>query len=467
MRPEGSGLQFTHALLRDAIYESILKSRRKELHLRAAEWFRTHDAALRAEHLAAAHDPVQFQRTSCLIGELSLQLGRTHDALTSYREALDFAIDPTGRGMAYFGIAASLRIMDRYEEALDALSHAEQALGTNIEPQMKARLYALRGNLCFPLGRVDACLAAHEQAQRYAEQAGTPLELARALGGIGDAWYQRGRIVSAHRHFQRCIDEARRHGLTSVLLANLPMVCVTHHFCCEFEQATRAYEEGLELVRHIGDLRCELLLNLVASSTLLMRARHTDSTRHAEKVIALSQRVGARRFHAEALGLIAHNLLCAGERTQAQRYAMEGLEIARDSAMNYCGATLLGMFAQATDDPNARTAALKEGEALLADGSVSHTYFDYYESAIEVGLATHAWSEVRRCADALRRYTSEEPVPWAQLLMERATLLADIGEGRSTAETHRSIDALLSHCKRVEANVLAPRIEHAPRLTFS
>ncbi len=497
MRADGIDLQFTHALFRDAIYESILKSHRTELHLRAAQWFRTRDAALHADHLAAAHDegaceayfdaaraeqdalrferalalatrantlahnPAWLQRTCCLIGELLLQLGRTHDALTSYREALDFAVDPPSRGAAYFGIAASLRIMDRYEEALDALAHAEQALGADTAPQMKARISSLRGNLCFPLGQVDACLRAHEQAQRHAEQAGTPLELARALGGIGDAWYQRGHIVSAHRHFQLCIDEARRHGLTSVLLANLPMLSVTHHFCCELHAATQAYEEGLELVRHIGDRRCELLLHLVAASTLLMRGRYADSKRHAMLVIDVSQRVGARRFHAEARGVVAHNLLCEGDRVEALRFANEGLAIARDSAMSYCGATLLGIVAHASHNPLERGAAFREGEALLANGSVSHTYFDFYQMAIESGLAARDWAEVRRCADALQRYTSNEPVPWAQLLIERALLLADIGEGRSTPAMHASLDGLLAHCQRIDAGVLLPRIERA------
>ena len=78
---------------------------------------------------ALAREPMMLHKTSVLLGELLLQLGRTHDALTAYREALDFAIDQTGYGSAWFGIASALRIMDRHEEALDALERAESALG--------------------------------------------------------------------------------------------------------------------------------------------------------------------------------------------------------------------------------------------------------------------------------------------------------------------------------------------------
>jgi len=499
LRADEGDLHFAHALFRDAIYESTLKSRRKELHLRAAEWFASHDIALQADHLAAAdhegaagayadaaraeqaalrferaltlahkanalaREPILLHQTSCLLGELSLQLGRTHDALTAYREALDFAIDQPGRGTAHFGIASALRIMDRHEEALDALGRAEQALGENIAPHMKARIYSLRGNLCFPLGRVDACLQAHEQAQRYAEQAGTPLELARALGGIGDAWYQRGRIVSARAHFQRCIEEARRHGLASILVANLPMMCVTHHYCCDLDAATRTYQEALELVRRVGDRRGELLVYLVASTTLLMRGLNDECRAHARRAIEFSQRVGARRFHAEACGVIARTHLIEGDRLQALNYANEGLAIARETGMTYCGPTLLSILALATEDPTLAAASLREGEALLADGSVSHAYFEFFDNAIEVSLDAGAWSEARRYADALAAYTRDEAVPWSDLLVERARLLTDVGERRATSETVRGLQALLERCRKIGAVALTPRIEAAAR----
>ena len=71
--------------------------------------------------------------------------------------------------------------MDRHEEALEALEHAESALGDSADLETRARIHTLRGNLCFPLGRLDACLQAHEQAHHYALQAQSHVEIARAL----------------------------------------------------------------------------------------------------------------------------------------------------------------------------------------------------------------------------------------------------------------------------------------------
>ena len=52
---------FTHALIRDAIYDTLLRSRRRELHQRAAEWYADRDPVLRAEHLDRAENPKAAQ----------------------------------------------------------------------------------------------------------------------------------------------------------------------------------------------------------------------------------------------------------------------------------------------------------------------------------------------------------------------------------------------------------------------
>ena len=54
---DGATFLFAHALVRDAVYDSLLKSRRRELHRAAAAWFAGRDAVLRAEHLDRAEAP--------------------------------------------------------------------------------------------------------------------------------------------------------------------------------------------------------------------------------------------------------------------------------------------------------------------------------------------------------------------------------------------------------------------------
>ena len=58
VRPQGDDdFLFAHALIRDAVYDTLLKASRRALHRRAARWFEGRDPVLYAEHLDRAEDP--------------------------------------------------------------------------------------------------------------------------------------------------------------------------------------------------------------------------------------------------------------------------------------------------------------------------------------------------------------------------------------------------------------------------
>jgi len=497
VRAEESEIGFAHALIRDAIYESTLRSHRRELHRRAAQWFAERDPALRADHLAAAEDesaadayitaarteqaalhferaltlagkarivtrdPLQLHHLNCLLGELLLALGRTHDALTAYRESIDFAPDPARQVEAWVGIASALRVMDRHHEALDALDRAQKALGETQDARMLARITTLYGNVCFPLGRLDACLQAHTQAMQHARAARSPLDLARAYSGLGDAWYQRGRMQTARDYFVRCIVEAQRHNLPGVRLANLPMLAVTHMYCGDVRAANNSFQQALELARHVSDARSELLARIVTAATLLFRGRLDDAEEAARVALALARQIGARRFQAESLSMLAANLLTRGCREESAALIAEALELGRATGMNYCGPSLLGVHARATDNPAECRAALREGEELLSSGCVSHSHFEFYYHAIEVSLRDGQWHEAYRYADALAAYTQEEPLPWTELLIGRGRVLADIGIGRISGETIQTLRQLQSMSLSMDLCLPLPAIDAA------
>lgn len=497
VRSDSVELEFAHALFRDAIYESTLKSQRRNLHRTAAEWFASRDLSLHAEHLAAADDdgaaaayiqaaeaertslryenalnlankasavarePIMLHRTSVLLGELLLHLGRTHDALAAYREALDFAIDQAGHGAAWFGVASALRVMDRHEEALDALERAQTALGETADAQMRARMSTLHGNLCFPLGRFDACLAAHQKAHEYAQEANTPLELSRALGGLGDAHYQRGNMLTARKYFAQCVSEARQHGLIGVLLANLPMLGITHVYCGETAAGRASLQEALEIARRVYDLRSELISVICLTSGLILEGKNDERRNWAKQALQLAKQLGARRFHAECLGILASCMAATEGREEALRLVEEGLQLGREMGMSYCGASLLGILARLTPDPAQRAAALTEGEALLAAGSVSHSYFEFYHHAMEVSIEQSAWQAARRYANALSAYTANEPLAPTDLQADRAQLLADVGENLITPRTRSDLETLRHRCSQMNAVALIPAIDAA------
>jgi tetratricopeptide (TPR) repeat protein len=319
----------------------------------------------------------------------------------------------------------------------------------------------LRGNLCFPLGRFDACLHAHQKAHLYAQEANSPPEIARALGGLGDAHYQRGSMITARNHFAQCIKEAREHGLVSVLLGNLPMLGLTEIYCGNSAVGRGNLQEGLELARRIGDLRSELISLLGLTSGLIIQGRLGELRSLAEQALQLSKQLGARRFHAECLAMLANSMLSNDDRAAGLRLAEEGLQMSRDIGMSYCGPAILGVLARLTDDPAQRAEALAEGETLLAAGCVSHSYFEFYYHAIEVSIEHSAWSAARRYANALASYTANEPLPPNDLLIDRARLLADVGENVITPQTGHALEALRERCRLMNAVTAIPAIDAA------
>jgi len=352
-------------------------------------------------------------------------------------------------------------VMDRHEEALDALERAEHAWEDTADTQTRARMSTLRGNLCFPLGRFDACLEAHQQAYRYAHEANSHLELARALGGLGDAQYQRGHMLTARDHFSQCVKEAREHGLISVLLANLPMLGITHVYCGDHTAGRESLQEALEIAGRVGDLRSALISYVCLTAGLVLQSRPDERRMTARKALNLAKQLGARRFYAECLGIVASTMLAAEERNEGLQLVEEGLQLSREIGMSYCGASLLGILARLTSDPARRADALAEGEMLLAGGCVSHSYLEFYHQAIEVSIEQCSWEAARRYAKELGAYTIDEPLAPTTLQCDRARLLADVGENVITPQTRSALQDVRQRCEQMSAIALIPAVEAA------
>jgi tetratricopeptide (TPR) repeat protein len=292
-------------------------------------------------------------------------------------------------------------------------------------------------------------------------QADSPIDLARAYSGLGDAWYQRGRMHTARDYFGRCIDAGQRHNLPGVRIANLPMLAVTSMYCGDLQSADAHLRQGLELARSASDARSEMLVQLIMASSTMMRGQFEASAEHARQGHSLSTQLGARRFQAEALCLLGSSSLQRGEREEALQYVTEGLELARLTGMNYCGPVLLGLLARITSHAEEREIALEEAESLLAEGCVSHSYFEFYHHAIEVSLREGDWVAAYRYADALAQYTRAEPLAWTELVIRRGKTLADIGAGRVTPDTTRSLQELDATCRRLDLYMDLPAIDEA------
>lgn len=480
LRAVPDGYQFAHALIRDAVYNLLLRSQRRELHRRAAEHFAGLDAVLHARHLDLAGDPragaayvpaarqrAQAYQTeeaaqlaarglelavtpaerfaaACLVGRLQLDLGRAAAAGDAYASALGLAADDAGRCEAHLGLAEAMRLSDRLDDALVELAAAElEAVGRSAD---LASIHHLRGNILFPLGRVEECVAEHVAALDHAHRSGLPELEVKALGGIGDGEYVRGRLVSAHRAFLRCCELARDLALQRTEAANLAMVGFMNFLMLDLGRAQGDAEAALELTRRTGHLRPAIIAGHVAALCALARLDLAEAQAQSLAASAVTEQIGARRFEPENKLWLAECRMLGGERAQALEIGRAAMAISRETAIGFIGPAILGLIAWATTSSAEREAALAEAEDLLARGSISHNHLLFRRYAIEAALDGADWDGAERHADALRAYTSAEPLPWAELVTARGRALAAHGRDPSTmAELVRVRDEATRH----------------------
>lgn len=471
---EPEGLRLSHALVREAIYSGLTAARRQTLHRQAAAWYRARDLALAAEHLAAAGDAAaveafaeaaeqaaerhQIERALTLIeralaatvstpppalllraGELALDAGQAAQALAWLDAAAGLALPSREQARAWLARAGACRLLDRLDEALAALSRAEPLLQAADDRALLSRLCYLRGNLHFPRGEVQLCRAAHEAALAHAEAAGDRAGIARAHGGLGDAFYAQGFYATACRHFTRAVEDGEAAGLLATAVANRPMQAITALVGgAPVPEGRRLAEEAIAMAQRLHQPRAEI----IARHALYFAMTEADEIEAAipmlEEAQRLTERIGARRFEAENLGFLAAIERRAGRQAQGLALARRAAAIARESGIAYIGPIVLAEVWLLAEDPDEAAEAFAEAETVLAAGGLAHNDIFFHRALLEQGLATRDRALLRRAAAAFRRLGAPEPMAFFDLLGGLAEVAAGLPGSDAAALAERA-----------------------------
>lgn len=490
VQPDGDAFLFRHALIRDGVYGALLGPRRRDLHGRAAEWFAGRDPVLHAEHLDRAQSPAaaaalgaaaQSQlagyraeralelaergrelattpddrsRLACLAGDIFLDLGRAPAALDAYAASLAAVPDGVAACRARIGLAGAMRLVDRLDEAMAQLDLAEpEAVRLGLLAEQSA-LHHLRGNLHFPAGRSDECLAEHERSLRVAEAADRPDLVARALGGIGDAAYAQGRLVTALDSFAACVAMAQAHGLGRIEVANRSMVSICRTFTGPMGEAGEEAEAAVALARKVGQQRAEVIACHAACMSSMWQLQLDRGRRHVDRADELTERLGARRFRSENLAFRAELENAAGQRELAWHLGAEALADARLMAPAYLGPLVAGIYAELAPLDLVHD-ILAEGERMLATTALSHNHLFFFKGGMEAMLRLDDWDGAEAYADRLAARFAAEPAPLIRLLSGRARALAAWGRRRDDRSTLGAVAACAREAHRLGYPALA------------
>jgi tetratricopeptide (TPR) repeat protein len=483
-------MMFTHALIRDGAYASLLHSARRELHRAAAHWFETRDPTLRAEHLDRAEDPdaaaaylaaaraevaaLRIEAAVPLVergarlkasasvghalaileGELQRELGRGAQALAAFERARDLAANDTERCAAWIGIASVHRLTSEVAYGLAALDTALPLAVAHDERRELAHIHYLRGGLLFTAGDVASCRTEHELALRFAQESGDLEREAQAQSGLGDAFYAQGRMQSARAAFARSVAICDREGLARFAIMNRCMLAVIEHYFGESESALAGLEQARVTARKVKHRAAEAMAEECIGWILTNCGRYAEARASLEHGLTLSREIGMRRFETVCLVCLARVLWAEGSKDEARRVADAAWKLCEQFSPRFAGPSALGTIAQMTESAEERREALAAAERLLEQGCVGHSQLQFYVSAIDVALEQRDWPEAERYANALEEYSSAEPLAWANFYAERGRMLAAAGRGvvdRAALEAARRQALALGYAAAVPA----------------
>lgn len=479
IRQQGSDFLFSHALIRDAVYSGLLKSRQRELHRRAADWFANRDAQLRAEHLdradaseaaraylqAATAEGAKYRydaarrlvergfelaRTeadrfalACLKGEILHDLGEMPAALQAFEAALQAATGDSDRCRVWIGRAKVKRVTDDLDGAFADLESAEAVAVSEGLKTEEARLRFLRGNLYFPRGNIDGCLREHGLSLELAREAGAPEHEAAALGGLGDAEYVRGRMASAYDRLSACVELARRHGFGRIEVANKAQIAHTMLYLRPQREALDHACVAAASAAQVGHLRGELNARVAALFAFHALCDWEACGEEVERARVLVRRLGAWRFEQNVQLADGRVALAQGRRREAAEVLRLAAEGASRTGIGFHGPVIQSALAVALENADERRKAIAEGEAIIRQGCVGHNQLRFYPDAIDVSLELSDWGEAERYSAALEAYTRAEPLPWSEFFVARGRALAAVGRGLHDLELLTEVTNLL------------------------
>jgi class 3 adenylate cyclase/tetratricopeptide (TPR) repeat protein len=463
--PPNASYIFKHALIRDTAYDSLLRSKRQDLHARIATVLEERfpetalgEPELLAHHFSEAGLAERALHYWKIAGERVSHFARGIEVL----DGLPDSVEAARTKVELETIAATtLRVMDRYDEALSALTRAEKtatAHGLTVE---LARIHFCRGNVYFPLGNVDGCLEQHELSRKYAREANSPRDEACAIGGLGDAYYLQGRMRTAFDQFRRCVELAREHGFADVEAANLHMVGWCRIYLNELREAVADGLAAAEAGAKIRHRRAEMLGRLLAGFIGMDLGELAPAKLQLDLALELARKLGAGNFEAEALAHKAHALCLERRHAEARGYAEEALQIVRRSGMTFLGPYVLAVSARISDDPGLRRKLLEEAQGILRAGCVSHNHFWFCREAIDICVETGDWGEIERLVAALEDYTRDQPLPLSEFYIARGKALAAFGRGARDSKTLAELERLRAEALAIGLKSLLPPIESA------
>jgi DNA-binding CsgD family transcriptional regulator len=331
--------QFRHALLRDAVYESISPSRRARWHATIATTLETllgdgveNRAAELARHAASAGaliEPAILAKYSCIAGERLLTVHAFAEALTHFerasraREGLEFdaaaAATLVGLGRAQAATAPRWNRQEGWltlRRAIDYYLQAGEigrAIAVATDPHISAE------------GATDVAATIrriHELTPRGS------LEEGWLLARLGAAeYFETGDYATAQAAFARALRIAAGADAAGLELRTLAYAISIDHFDLRWPELLAKSRRVRELARRVEDLRSETYARFRGAYTLTHTGHADDGTLESDANLDLAERLKDRGLLPDALYVKSTLAQMKGDWREARAYSDRALSL--------------------------------------------------------------------------------------------------------------------------------------------
>jgi adenylate cyclase len=379
-RPEEGRYRFTHALVREVVYQNLLVSRRSEMHERVGRALeqavgsrpeRLSDLEALGHHWSLSADRVRGARYLVTAGDRARAVYANDDAIRHYERALQILAECpgcevdaraareqladllglTGRRAEALGQYEAVR--KEIERAADRVAAArvqrklgglqweagdrERAgacfaagldlLGEDGDPIERAHLFQEMGRLAFRAGDNAAAIAWAERAlAEAAHQDGAHPErtreadamCAQAYNTLGVALARTGRLAEAVEQIERSIELSEARDLLQAACRGYTNLGVLYS-SLDPRRSIETCLRGLETAKKVGDLgfQSRLYANLAVAYCALTDRCEAEGVEAAQTAIDLDRRLGLLDHLAVPLIVLGQIHQCHGEHRQA------------------------------------------------------------------------------------------------------------------------------------------------------
>ncbi|NWF67466.1 MAG: protein kinase [Chloroflexi bacterium] len=296
-----------HAILRDVIYESLLKRQQRAYHAAVADWLLRTSAeradeytGLIAEHYERAGAPVKAARYLFNAGEQAYRVAAYPEATASLHHALAILPADAGDEAQEMRLHVSLMLAEIY----DAAGHYNEAVAL-LEPLLPlARALGNTDLTAKTLAQVGRGVGVRRgklaEGEAYLLEAETLARGAHALPTLAFVLRQLGNLyLTMPERFQRrlplleeSLQIARSTGNEFEAAATLNSIGNSYASLSQNAQAIAAYEETIRIGRRLGDLRVVAFAVGNIGNCLLSEKDYEGALRANMEALSLSEKIG-------------------------------------------------------------------------------------------------------------------------------------------------------------------------------